>query len=44
MMYYCAECRFGSKLRGAVYDHIKASHEDVLDRNGRIVEEPVPAS
>lgn len=37
--YYCTDCRFSSKLRGVVYDHIKSFHKDVLDRHGHIAEE-----
>ena len=36
--YSCDLCGFTSK-RGAVYDHIKATHKEVLDRNGHICEQ-----
>jgi len=40
--YYCTDCRFASKIRGVVYDHIKSFHKDVLDRHGHIEEVEAP--
>lgn len=39
-MFYCDICGFAAKIRGVVYDHIKGSHKSVLDRHGRIREQP----
>jgi hypothetical protein len=36
--YHCDLCGFASTLRGRVYDHIKGSHHEVIDRNGHIRE------
>lgn len=38
--YSCEECGFAAKIRGVVYDHIKSVHKTILDRNGRIREQP----
>lgn len=38
--YYCEVCGFANRHRGAVFDHIKVTHKDVLDRHGRIREQP----
>ncbi len=38
--YHCDVCGFAAEIRGTVYDHIKSLHKDVLDRNGRIREQP----
>ena len=35
----CDLCGFTSRLRGVVYDHIKFTHKEVLDRNGHICEQ-----
>ena len=43
VLYACKQCGFSAKLRGAVYDHIKSSHKDDLDRNGHITENPQSA-
>lgn len=37
--YHCKVCGFAAKSRGLVYDHIKATHRDVIDRNGNIAED-----
>lgn len=36
--YNCDLCGFAAKHRGLVYDHLKTSHSDVMDRNGHIRE------
>ena len=38
--YYCEVCGYAAKIRGDVYDHIKSSHKEVLDRHGHIREQP----
>lgn len=35
---HCKLCGFAAKSRSLVYDHIKAFHRDVIDRNGNILE------
>jgi hypothetical protein len=36
--YSCDLCGFAAKNRGLVYDHLKTSHSNVMDRNGHIRE------
>jgi hypothetical protein len=36
--YNCDLCGVASRLRAVVYDHFKAAHPDVIDRNGHIRE------
>jgi hypothetical protein len=40
--WYCKLCGFAAKSRSLVYDHLKALHRDVLDRNGNISEDTRP--
>jgi hypothetical protein len=40
IIFSCELCGFSGKIRGVVYDHIKSAHKEVLDRNGRIREQP----
>lgn len=37
--YSCDLCGVTSRLRGVVYDHIKSTHKEVLDRNGHVCEQ-----
>jgi hypothetical protein len=36
--YNCKLCGVASSVRGVVYDHIRHTHPDILDRNGNINE------
>jgi hypothetical protein len=38
--YYCDVCGFADRNRGIVFEHVKVTHKDVLDRHSRIREQP----